>query len=134
VVTRVTDGDTIWLSGIGKTRLIGIDTPEVYFHTECFGRAASAFTERVLRPGTHVYYRLGVDPTDRYGRALAYVWLRDGRMFNALLAEQGYATPMTIPPNVDYADKFVAAARRARAAGRGLWSAKTCNGENPSIG
>lgn len=77
----------------------------------------------MLPVGTHVRYRLGVEPTDRYGRALAYVWLRDGRMFNEVLVERGYATPLTIPPNVDYADRFVAAARRAREAARGLWRA-----------
>jgi micrococcal nuclease len=130
-VTHISDGDTITLGGVGKVRLIGIDTPEVFGHTECFGRAASAFTKRVLLVGTRVRYRLGVEPRDRYGRALAYVWLDDGRMFNTLLAERGYATPMTIPPNVDYAAGFVAAARRAREAGRGLWSASTCNGVNP---
>jgi micrococcal nuclease len=125
-VTRNTDGDTFWLSGIGKVRIIGVDTPEVFGGTECFGREASAFAKRLLPPGTHVTYRLGVDPRDRYGRALAYVWLADGRMFNALLAERGYATVLTIPPNVDFAHVFLAAARRAREAGRGLWSA--CGG------
>jgi micrococcal nuclease len=131
IVTHVSDGDTITLGGVGKVRLIGIDTPEVFGHTECFGRVASAFTKRVLRVGTRVHYRLGVEERDRYGRALAYVWLADGRMFNRLLADQGYATPLTIPPNVEYAELFVAAARRAREAGRGLWSANTCNGANP---
>jgi micrococcal nuclease len=122
-VTRNTDGDTLWLTHIGKTRLIGIDTPEVYGRQECFGRQASAFTERTLRPGTRVRYRLGVDPQDRYGRTLAYIYLSDGRMFNELLVERGYATPLTIPPNVDYADRFVKAARKAREANRGLWGA-----------
>jgi micrococcal nuclease len=42
-------------------------------------------------------------------------------MFNELLAERGYAVPLTIPPNVDYAKQFVAAAKRARQADRGLW-------------
>jgi micrococcal nuclease len=125
VVTRNTDGDTFYLSGIGKVRVIGVDTPEVFGTSECFGKEASAFTKRVLPVGKHVRYRLGVDPTDRYGRALAYVYLEDGRMFNELLAERGYATPLTIPPNVDYADRFVAAARRAREANRGLWKACT---------
>jgi endonuclease YncB( thermonuclease family) len=122
-VTKNTDGDTLWLSGIGKVRLIGVDTPEVYGEQECFGRQASAFTERVLPVGARVRYRLGVDPRDRYGRALAYLYLADGRLFNELLVERGYATPLTIPPNVDYADRFVAAARRAREANRGLWRA-----------
>jgi endonuclease YncB( thermonuclease family) len=123
VVEGVTDGDTITLSGIGRVRLIGIDTPEVYGGVECYGRAASAFTKRVLPLGRRVEYRLGVEQRDRYGRALAYVWLADGRLFNGLLAERGYATPLTIPPNVEFADSYVAAARRARRAGRGLWSA-----------
>ena len=125
-VTSVTDGDTVRLSGLGRTRLIGIDTPEVYGGVECFGREASAFAKRVLPPGRRVRYRLGIEPRDRYGRALAYVWLEDGRMFNELLAERGYAQPLTIPPNVDYADRFVAAARRARRARRGLWGRTGC--------
>jgi micrococcal nuclease len=131
VVIHVTDGDTLSLSGVGKTRLIGIDTPEVYGRTECFGRAASTFNKRLLAPGTRVEYRLGVEPRDRYRRALAYVWLADGRMFNGLLAERGYATTLTIPPNVDYSELFLAAARRAREHSRGLWSPRTCNGVNP---
>ena len=40
-VTKHTDGDTFWLSGIGKVRLIGVDTPEVYGGVECFGRLYS---------------------------------------------------------------------------------------------
>jgi micrococcal nuclease len=123
VVTRNTDGDTLWLSGIGKVRLIGVDTPEVFGRHECFGEQASAFTRKVLPVGRHVRYRLGVDPYDRYGRALAYVYLADGRMFNELLAARGYATPLTIPPNVDFADRFVTAARHAREAHLGLWRA-----------
>jgi micrococcal nuclease len=129
-VVRVVDGDTVVLSGLGKTRLIGVDTPEVYGGVECYGREASAFTKSVLS-GRSVKYRVGPEPRDRYGRALAYVWLQDGRFFNALLAARGYATPLTIPPNDDYAGRFAAAARHARHAERGLWSPSTCSGRNP---
>jgi micrococcal nuclease len=127
-VTRHTDGDTLWLSGIGKVRLIGVDTPEVYGEVECYGREASAFVERTVPLGAEVRYRLGVDERDRYGRALAYLWLRDGRFLNRLLVARGYAQPMTIPPNVDYADLFVRTAHRAREAGRGLWGRPGCSG------
>src|SRR3954451_22120022 len=85
-VVRVVDGDTVVLTEIGKVRLIGIDTPEVYGQQECFGQEASAFAKRELPPGREVTFRLGVESRDRYGRALAYVWLGDGRMFNELLA------------------------------------------------
>ena len=122
-MTKVTDGDTIRLGALGSVRLIGIDTPEVYGGVECFGREASEFAERLLPVGTKVRYRVGVEERDRYGRLLAYVWLPDGRMLNRVLVEQGYAQPLTIPPNVDFADVFRAAARAARQAGLGLWQA-----------
>jgi micrococcal nuclease len=121
-VTHVTDGDTVWLSTLGKVRLIGIDTPEVYGHIDCYGPQASAFTDRVLRPGTRVRYEIGREAHDVYGRTLAYLWLGDGRMFNELLAADGYARPLTIPPNDDYARLFAVAAARARSARRGLWA------------
>ena len=127
-MTKHTDGDTLWLSGIGKVRLIGIDTPEVFGGAECFGREASAFVARTAPIGSEVRYRLGLDERDRYGRALAYVWLRDGRFLNRLLVARGYAQPLTVPPNVEYQDVFVGAARTARAAGRGLWGRHGCSG------
>jgi micrococcal nuclease len=127
-VTKHTDGDTLWLSGIGKVRLIGIDTPEVSGQAECYGRQASAFVERTVPLGTEVRYRLGVDERDRYGRALAYLWLPDGRFLNRLLVARGYAQPLTVPPNVEYADLFARVGLRAREAGRGLWGRPGCSG------
>jgi micrococcal nuclease len=124
-VTRVVDGDTVILAPIGRSRLIGVDTPEVYGHRECFGAQASAFAARVLA-GRRVRYEAGAEPRDRYGRALVYVWLADGRFFNELLIDGGYARPLTIAPNVRFAGRFALRARDARASGRGLWSRKTC--------
>lgn len=125
-VTRHTDGDTLWLSGIGKVRLIGIDTPEVYGEVECYGRRASDFVKRLVPLGAKVRYRLGAEERDRYGRALVYVWLGDGRFLNRVLVARGYAQTLTIPPNVEYADEFAAAAKRARLRGLGLWAPDAC--------
>ena len=127
-VTKHTDGDTLWLSGIGKVRLIGVDTPEVFGTAECFGREASAFVERVAPLGSRVRYRIGVGERDRYGRALAYVWLADGRFLNRLLVARGYAQPLTVAPNIEYEDAFVRASQSAREAGRGLWGRLGCTG------
>jgi len=125
-VTRHTDGDTLWLSGIGKVRLIGVDTPEVHGRVECFGRAASAFVRRLLPLGARVRYSLGVERRDRYGRALAYLYTDEGRFVNLLLVRRGYAQPLTVPPNDRFAARFAAAARRARARGAGLWAPGAC--------
>jgi micrococcal nuclease len=109
-------------------RLIGVDTPEVYGGVECFGRRASAFVERTVPLGAEVRYRLGVEERDRYGRALAYVWLADGRFLNRLLVARGYAQPLTVPPNVEFERDFSDASQRARDARRGLWGRPGCSG------
>jgi hypothetical protein len=45
-------------------RLVQIDTPEVYFSPECYGKQASGITKRLLPPATSV--RLTTEPaTDR---------------------------------------------------------------------
>ncbi len=128
-MVEVTDGDTLVLAGVGPTRLIGVDTPEVFGGAECFGREASEFAGAALPPGRRLLYRLGTESRDRYGRALAYVWLGDGRLFNGLLVERGFAVPLTIAPNDELAGRFRAAARRARARSDGLWSPGACAGD-----
>ena len=125
VVTRVVDGDTVVLAGVGRSRLIGIDTPEVHGEVECYGPEASAFAKRLLT-GRAVRYRLGVEQRDRYGRALVYLTLSDGRFVNELLVARGFARTLAIAPNVRYAERFRERAQAARAAGRGLWSARAC--------
>lgn len=126
-VERVVDGDTIVIDGGERVRLIGIDTPESADPrkpVECFGREASQFMESLLPPGTNVRLVDDVEQADRYGRTLAYVYrLEDGLFVNLELTEQGYAVAATFPPNVAHVDEFVEATRRAREAGRGLWSA-----------
>ena len=111
-------------------RLIGIDTPETYVTdgpAECYGPEASAFTTRLLPVGTAVRLERDVVGRDDYGRLLAYVYrVEEAAMVNETIAQQGYAQPLTIPPNEAFADRFVAAAIDAEAAGLGLWGA--CGG------
>src|SRR5436189_4369897 len=80
-IDHVADGDTVDLTNGARVRLVQIDTPEVYFRPECYGRRASATTKRLLPPGTLV--RLMIEPAtdriDEYGRLLRYVIrVRDG--------------------------------------------------------
>jgi micrococcal nuclease len=125
VVTRVVDGDTAILSTLGRARLIGINTPEVFGRRGCFGAQASAFTKRSLS-GRRVRYEIGAEPRDRYGRALVYIHLADGRFFNEMLVAGGYARTLEIAPNVRYAELFRRRAGEAREGRRGLWSDGAC--------
>ncbi|MBA2523058.1 MAG: thermonuclease family protein [Solirubrobacterales bacterium] len=122
IVKRVVDGDTVELLGLGKARLIGIDTPEVHGRVECFGPEASSFAKRTLtfRP---VNYVVGKEPRDKYGRLLVYLTLRNGTFFNAAVIKRGYAVPLAISPNTRYAGSFRRLAAAARKAHRGLWKA-----------
>ncbi|HVF78625.1 MAG TPA: thermonuclease family protein [Solirubrobacteraceae bacterium] len=128
-VVRVVDGDTVVLRSAGKSRLIGVDTPEVYGTPGCYGGAASAFAKRTLRPGMPVNVERDIEPRDRYRRSLVYLTLPDGRSFNEMLVEDGFAVPLTIAPNVRYAARFRELANRARREHAGLWSPETCDGQ-----
>jgi micrococcal nuclease len=129
-VERVVDGDTVIVDLGGRderVRLIGIDTPETVDPrkpVQCFGKEASNRTKALLPKGTEVRLERDVEARDRFGRLLAYVFRAgDGTFVNLALAEEGYALPLTIPPNVAYADRFAAGAADARREGRGLWGA-----------
>lgn len=139
-LVRIVDGDTLIVEYNGKherVRLTGIDTPEVSVNDKALrdaerkkidvnvivnqGRKASEFAESLLAGEEMLFLEFDVNKRDRYGRILAYVYLADGRMVNELMLKAGYASLMTIPPNVKYRDRFLKAYREARSLKRGLW-------------
>ena len=125
VVERVVDGDTIIVQGVGRVRLIGVDTPESVHPrrpVECFAKEASAFTQRLLHK-QRVRLEYDQERTDRYGRTLAYVHLPNGTFANAEIVRQGYGHAYTRFP-FRYLDEFRQYEREARQGGRGLWGAK----------
>jgi len=136
LVTRVIDGDTLKLETGERVRLIGIDTPEMHDSKKLYrdsqktrqdtrtikllGRHAYEFTKKLVQ-GKRVSLEFDVEKYDRYKRLLAYVYLHDGTFVNAKIVEEGYASLLTIPPNVKYADLFLKLYQEARKAKRGLW-------------
>ncbi len=130
-VVRVVDGDTIVVDrgrGNEKVRYIGIDTPETVkpgSPIEWMGSEASA-ANRQLVEGRTVVLEKDVSETDRYGRLLRHVWLPgDGGwlLVDLVLVRDGYARVSTYPPDVKYADLYLAAQVDAREHDRGLWGA-----------
>lgn len=118
-VTRVLDGDTIVLGDGRHIRYIGVDTPEKgypYYYD------AKKENERLVK-GKTVRLEYDIGKTDKYGRTLAYVY--EGAVFiNAELVKNGYAIIATFPPNVRYAETFLALQEEARNQKRGLWGLK----------
>lgn len=129
-VVEVIDGDTITVAKDGRTRvrLMGMDTPERTTtrngKIEHFGEEAHRFARSLLaESGWEVRLTYDQVRKDKYGRDLAYVWLQDGRMLNAVLVAEGYAYSYSSSPKPEYVDLFLALMREARASGRGLWAA-----------
>jgi micrococcal nuclease len=114
-VTRVIDGETVVLSGLGTTRLIGAESPE----DRCYATEATRFTRDHLE-GKRVGYEFDKDRRDLSGRNLLYLY-RNG-MHNLALVENGFADPRTSWPNVRYATGFIEANRRAEATHKGRFS------------
>jgi endonuclease YncB( thermonuclease family) len=95
-IDHVADGDTVTLRNGQRVRLVQIDTPEVYFGVECYGRQASGTTKHLLPPGARVYLfpEPATDRVDSYGRLLRYVVpLSDGLNVNIRLVAVGAAAP-----------------------------------------
>jgi len=119
-VTRIVDGDTIECAEAGRVRLIGIDSPER--DQGRFGGQAAAALAELIPVGSRVQIEPDVDPRDRYGRVLGYLW-RDNRLVNWLMVRRGWAVSATYPPNVQYVDRLTEAQRLARQEQQGLWAA-----------
>ena len=134
-VEWVVDGDTIDVIIEGReerVRLTCIDTPELAHEAsgsrpatdgECYGVEAHEYVAALLPIGTPVRLERDVVARDDYGRLLAYVYRADDGIFvNYEIVRQGYAQPLTIPPNVTHADLFIRAARLAEGDDIGLWA------------
>jgi len=124
-VTRVIDGDTFVASdGRGeeiRVRLIGVNAPETRGRDRDSGGGAAKEFLTDLIDGKRVTLRYDVEREDRFGRHLAYVYLRDGTFVNDELVRMGYATAATHPPNVRHSEMFYRSEAEARSFNRGLW-------------
>jgi len=103
------------------------------------GQEATKFIRDKIKEGQDILLEFGVQKRDKYGRLLAYVYIEWETLYgkspsesylmddiyelfvNATIIKSGYATPMTIPPNVKYADLFKELYEEAREQKRGLW-------------
>jgi micrococcal nuclease len=127
-VRRVVDGDTFWIDDGSqkgmKIRLIGVDAPESRNsgkkENAYFGKESSDYLTSLIS-GKRIRLEYDAGHFDKYGRTLAYVYLEDGTFVNASMVKNGYATVMTVPPNVKYADTFLKLEKKARKRNKGLW-------------
>ena len=137
VITAVLDGDTVKLDSGETVRLIGVDTPETENNRKLrediyrmaipvrekdlmrLGAAASRFTEQ-MAIGQQCWLEFEKEQRDQYGRMLAYVHLRDGRILNEEIVYNGYGRAYIGMP-FSYKKRYILLQADASLNKRGLW-------------
>lgn len=112
VVAKETDGDTVHVAmpnGQDETiRMLLIDTPEDVkpgTPVEPFSLQAAAFARKELPVGKHIFIEEGKPghTRDKYGRLLAFVYVKKTDMYNEDVVKRGLARVAYIyPPNTQH--------------------------------
>lgn len=127
LVTDVTDGDSFRVDIGGReerVRMIGINAPE---SGECFGAESRQILSELIA-GETVVLVADLEPTDQYGRMLAYVY-RDGLFVNEEVASSGAVLTRSYPPNTSLQRALDDAETGAMNAQRGMWATAACGGD-----
>jgi len=120
------DGDTIKVKDDEgeevSVRMIGIDAPESRPNKRLnlqmrqqdkdqktileLGEKSKAHLKELIGTTESVYLEYDAQKLDKYGRILAYVYILDKNsrfvMLNEQMLKDGFAYPLTIPPNVKH--------------------------------
>ena len=126
-VTRIVRADTIEVQGVGIVRLIGVETPDGKQPQQIYaahGQNAVAFAEKAL---LNKEVRVEYDPAngsrgnrDAPGNILAYLFTRDGGLFNGEMVKQGHAFVLA-SVSFKHLEEFRTFERDAMQAMRGVW-------------
>lgn len=117
-VVKVKDGDSVVLLDDRQEqveiRLAHIDAPE---RGQAFGKESKKYLSDLVA-GQSVTYSI-YEPSDRYGRVVAVLYLPDGTVVNKKMVEAGYAWHFKKYSNSFEYGRLEKAARSAR---QGLWA------------
>ncbi len=129
-VEKVHDGDSIVLENTGKTRLIGINTPELGRDgspDQPYAlRARDRFQQLVDRSNRQIGILMDSQNQDRFGRTLVHLFLPDGTNISALMLSEGLGWHIAVAPNIRFLECYALAQQKARTKKLGVW-------KNPDI-
>ena len=125
-VVEIVDGDTVFLDDGTEVRLVGLQAPKLALGRRGFvdWPLADAARDRLssLVLGRQVSLAYGGRRIDRHGRALAHLVRDDGLWIQADMLSRGFARVYSFEDNRTGVAEMLAAERRGRAAGRGIWA------------
>ena len=132
-VNRAVDGDTIELNDGRKIRYLNVDTPETVkagTAVKCFGPEASKFNKELMTKNRTIWLTSDKAKTDRYGRDLRFVFLKNEETsnvelsVNANLVKLGFGQAKSYSPNTTYKKDFEKWQFEAQQNKTGIW--KSC--------
>lgn len=136
-VVRVIDGDSFVLQDGLKVSLFGIQSPKMAWPDKGYtawplADAAKSYLSNLIS-GQQVGLYYSGDTRDRYGRAVAQVWILDAKghpetWLQQAIVQAGFARVYSWPQQ-DYDTKVLYAAEQtARTAKRGIWNESKTDG------
>jgi len=127
-VTRIARGDTIEVEGVGRVRMIGIETPDGKPPQELYGQYGVQAVKLVETMLLNQEVRLEPESATadgnwtQPGETLAYVYKRDGTLVNGEMLKQGLALVRS-GEQFGLSDQFRSLEREAMQSLRGIWGA-----------
>jgi endonuclease YncB( thermonuclease family) len=103
-----------------KLRMLGMDAPET--QQQDWGKKATEFLKQELSDDKYIFIETDIEPRDRYGRLLAYVYDSRGISINEKMLREGYAELLILGANDKYATSFKTAEAYARQHELNIWS------------
>ena len=126
MVVEVVDGDTVVLADGRQVRIVGIQAPKLPLGRPDFepwplADGAKAALE-ALALGRRVTLGYGGRREDRYGRALAHLYLDDGTWLQGAMLGRGLARVYTFDDNRALIPELLTREQMARTTARGIWT------------
>ncbi len=125
-VIKVVDGDTVILKDQTRVRLVGIEAPKVRDDRKerkiwpMDHASKAALVDLVLDKFVTLYF--GGERRDRYGRALAHLFLDDGLWVQGEMLEMGMVRVNSFADNRAIVPEMMRKEQQARWNNRGIWA------------
>lgn len=125
-VIEVVDGDTVILTSGLSVRLVGLQAPKIALNRKNFKewplgyKAKQTLSDITLNKDVMLYY--GGREMDRYGRALAHLFLEDGTWIQGEMLKRGMARVYSFADNRSLIADMYEIEKEARIEKRGIWN------------
>jgi micrococcal nuclease len=124
-VVEIIDGDTVLLENKTVVRLVGLQAPKIALSRKEFKEwplgheAKNALGDIILNKEVALYY--GGRTMDRYGRALAHLFVEDDTWVQGEMLKQGMARVYSFDDNRSLVSEMLAIENEAMKQNHGIW-------------